>query len=352
MESNLERWVHWLTPPAVREEVLGDLAERNALPRAYLRDALRTLPFVIASRLRRTLHPLTLLVLGPFLYWATFWGGTNTRFLPALLATVLVIAVLALRDVYRAPAAFARWWRAVALDIALAMAMVLLAQLAFRLLAPSLMVPAKVLLSGFPLGMLILYFLRAQMPSGFQPPAFLSASHISLEELRVEISVTQSIIRRAVRIEIGACAVVALVFLVIAFWEPAPMARQLCMLFGTAGATFTGWFMWRHARVRPIPAGLDFSSTLAAYRADMARRARISRRYFWWYLLPLLAGPAALALMQVMSKPAALRSVLMILAVLVALCSLLTQLQRAGAAKVEHRVAQLGLATEKQPQHG
>lgn len=64
IDARLERWVRRLTPPASREEVLGDLAERCRTGRQYLAEALRTLPFVIGSRIRRTTHPLGVLVVG------------------------------------------------------------------------------------------------------------------------------------------------------------------------------------------------------------------------------------------------------------------------------------------------
>jgi hypothetical protein len=43
-----------LIPPACREEVLGDLCERNATPRQYVHDVFRTVPLVIAGRIRRS----------------------------------------------------------------------------------------------------------------------------------------------------------------------------------------------------------------------------------------------------------------------------------------------------------
>ena len=53
----IERVVQLLMPPASREHVLGDLSERYVSPRQYLVDALRTLPFVVVSRVRRTSNP-------------------------------------------------------------------------------------------------------------------------------------------------------------------------------------------------------------------------------------------------------------------------------------------------------
>jgi len=53
----MEAVVGLLLPPACREHVLGDLHERYTSPRQYVADALRVVPLVIASRIRRTTDP-------------------------------------------------------------------------------------------------------------------------------------------------------------------------------------------------------------------------------------------------------------------------------------------------------
>ena len=61
-----------LIPPACREEVLGDLYERNATPRQYVRDALRTVPLVVVSRVRRTSDLRLLAMYAIVLYFSFF----------------------------------------------------------------------------------------------------------------------------------------------------------------------------------------------------------------------------------------------------------------------------------------
>jgi hypothetical protein len=61
-------------PPACREEVLGDLHERYCSPGQYGLDALRTIPLVMASRIRRTSDPQVLLMQALALY-ASFVGA-------------------------------------------------------------------------------------------------------------------------------------------------------------------------------------------------------------------------------------------------------------------------------------
>ena len=62
----MEAVVRLLTPAACREHVLGDLCERYRSRRQYAFEALTTIPFVVASRIRRTssVGLLTLQVIG------------------------------------------------------------------------------------------------------------------------------------------------------------------------------------------------------------------------------------------------------------------------------------------------
>ncbi len=61
-------------PPASREEVVGDLHERYSSSGQYGLDALRTIPLVIVSRMRRTADPQVLLMQA-FAWYASFLGA-------------------------------------------------------------------------------------------------------------------------------------------------------------------------------------------------------------------------------------------------------------------------------------
>jgi hypothetical protein len=67
----LESFFARLIPPACREEVLGDLSEKYAGPLQYFFLAVRTVPFVIVSRARRTTSPAVLLT-DPLLIYGGF----------------------------------------------------------------------------------------------------------------------------------------------------------------------------------------------------------------------------------------------------------------------------------------
>jgi hypothetical protein len=58
----IEKLIGIFIPPACREEVFGDLRERNEGIQLFIYDALRTIPLVIVSRIRRTTDSVVLLM--------------------------------------------------------------------------------------------------------------------------------------------------------------------------------------------------------------------------------------------------------------------------------------------------
>jgi hypothetical protein len=101
-----------LLPPACREEVLGDLHERNATLARFCIDAGHTLPHVVVSRIRRIADPQLLVLQAITLYlcyYAAAWfesrallSGTWGLARPAIPA-LLVLLVLLLEDAYAKP---------------------------------------------------------------------------------------------------------------------------------------------------------------------------------------------------------------------------------------------------------
>jgi len=108
----IEKIIGILIPPACREEVLGDLRERNEGVQLFLYDALRTLPFVIFSRVRRTTDPVVLLMQAfccyvSFLTAAWFLDpkliGDRQGLLRLGIPCAIALVVLALADAYADP---------------------------------------------------------------------------------------------------------------------------------------------------------------------------------------------------------------------------------------------------------
>ena len=86
----LERIVLLAIPPVARESVAGDLWETYRSPRQYAAEALRTVPFVVASQMRRNLNLPAIMLQGALIF--VFFGGP---------ATSLLLPVLLLRDAYQ-----------------------------------------------------------------------------------------------------------------------------------------------------------------------------------------------------------------------------------------------------------
>jgi hypothetical protein len=114
----IEQIVRRLVPPANRESVMGDLSERYVSPAHYLNDALRALPFIVASRVRRTCNVGMLGFLAFVLWFGIFGGAFQKNWLVATVPTVLVMATLVLRDAYRTLQP--TWPRQALIDVAIA----------------------------------------------------------------------------------------------------------------------------------------------------------------------------------------------------------------------------------------
>jgi hypothetical protein len=341
----IARLVRVLVPPASREHVLGDLQERYVSPRQYLWDALRALPFIIASRLRRTTHPVGLLLAGAFFYWAVFWGNFQEHWRAALIPTLISLVVLALRDVYRDVTP--KWFRAVAVDMAIAASAVLLSQAMLAATGSELLLTRATLQVGFPFGFVIVFFARWQTPTGFhQPPGF--ARSVSMQELRTEIVGYETTIRRAVRIEIGACIFVAAAFFCM-LWAPAPLITKIGGGVTSLAALFIMWFLYTYARVRPIPETFGFVETVVGYQAELERRRRLSRSYGWWYVMPLSIGMGLMVIGQQLQHPDPLLRAAVSALILATVGAILVFVHRGLARKAQRRIEQLGQVSERVP---
>ena len=115
---SLETAIGFLIPPACREEVLGDLHERFTGLGHYIRDALFTVPFVIASRIRRTTDPAVILmealaVYLSFLVAAWYLDRSllsdPSRFWRLAIPVVAMVVALVLRDAYATPVIRLQW---------------------------------------------------------------------------------------------------------------------------------------------------------------------------------------------------------------------------------------------------
>ncbi len=108
----LEAIVGFLTPPACREVVLGDLYERYRSPMHYISDAWYSVPCVVYSRIRRAADP-GLLLMDAMLLYVSFIAAAwqldrellhgHLGLLRLAIPVAVAMAVLMLGDAYAKP---------------------------------------------------------------------------------------------------------------------------------------------------------------------------------------------------------------------------------------------------------
>jgi drug/metabolite transporter (DMT)-like permease len=175
----IEKGVGIFIPPACREEVLGDLRERNDGAQLFLYDALRTVPFVILSRVRRTTDSVVLLMEAFCCYVSFFTAAwvlqpsmTATRegLLRLAIPGAIALVVLMIADAYADPRK--KSLLRPVLAVALAFACV------FAVHAGRPLLPGPTLAAGSGMSILFLLVLRmlfppmADRPQQAQGPAF------------------------------------------------------------------------------------------------------------------------------------------------------------------------------------
>lgn len=175
----IEKGIGIFIPPACREEVLGDLRERNDGVQLFLYDALRTVPFVILSRVRRTTDSVVLLM-EAFCCYVSYLAAAWV-FSPSMIAKregLLLLAipcgialvVLMLADAYANPRKKSQLRPVLAVSLAFA------AVFAIHLARP--LLPMRIMAIGSGMSMLFLLVLRmlfpplADRPQQAQGPAF------------------------------------------------------------------------------------------------------------------------------------------------------------------------------------
>ena len=161
-----EALVALVLPPASREEVLGDLHESYTSPLQYFRDALATIPFVIAGRVRRTTDGQVLLMQS-FALYASFLAGAwldDAAFLRAELGLLrlafpagVALLVLVFVDAYSVPHSAIR-------GPVVALGCALVSQGAISFAEPQFAIPRFTALYGFVMSLLLCSAIRLAFP--------------------------------------------------------------------------------------------------------------------------------------------------------------------------------------------
>lgn len=277
----IETIVRLSIPACRREHVIGDLWERYRTPGSFLLDAIRTVPFIVVSQVRRTsmigsvlIHTFALVV-----GFAAGAGNINSAIAPVTAAVVGFV----LRDAYKSAVSLTA--RQVLRDHVVVAGFVAASQIVVALVSPDLLLSFRALVGGT-VSFGLTFFLRLQNPGigSPQPRQAFAQAPASLDALVTEVRMHERLGQRAIRIEMGAGIVVAAFFLI-----PSANATNWAVRVGWILASAYGLYVAavvsRH-RPRRMPDGLGFTASLEFYRATLERQHRTIRTMWLWYLMP------------------------------------------------------------------
>jgi hypothetical protein len=317
----LERLVLLAIPPAAREAVAGDLWETYRAPRQYAAEALRTVPFVIASQMRRNLNLPALMLQGALVF--TSLGGA---------AALVLMPLMMLLGAWRATAR-PDPRRAFQESILMASGVtILLLQIMSIHLPPRSNLDHFSWLSLFLEAMLLSPFLcifRAGLILlGDRRPAPASGD-LPLEELEQAYRDFARRARRRNQLEAAALALGAACGFHFRWNLP------LTGLFA-----LVAFYLLLHAAPRALPRLADFISLRARYQQELARQQQL-RQFLWWLwfapaLVALNAGLIQANLTAGRPMPAVLGGVGAVL-----LCFLVTALNREQDGRAQEQIQTL-----------
>jgi hypothetical protein len=312
----LEAVVALLVPPARREEVLGDLHERYTNPRQYVTDAIRTVPLVVASQIRRTTD-LGVLFLEAFSLYFCFFAGMlrlhlgNAPLMPeeprALsLLIPMAVALVALRFVDAYSNGQKRSTLKLILGTATAVAVVFLSEAALSLAGSNLALSGWGLLRGGILAVALLSMLRTAFPSGagaIRPAAAPGAEHATpLEAIQRSSAEFEARIRRRNLREYIAAGVVLVIFSVNLVTTHIAGARVGFALI-IAGILYVAYQLHTRGSAKSVPASASFAGHVDFYRQELERQRDLLRHIWSWYLGPLIPGMVVLMLSAGIAHP-------------------------------------------------
>lgn len=298
----VERTVHLLIPPAVREEVAGDLCERYRSQRQYIMEVTSMLPHIIASQIRRNTN-VPLLGVQALLLFFCFGGFVTSadaaaldvpRWLRAALPTLIALSALLLRDAYRENAEHPAW-RA-AFDVLIVFLSVVVSQILLAALNIAeilnenwILSPRRAIVAGA--GLPMLYCLR--LAANYRLPSI--GDEMSREDLGRDFQRFERNIRwRNRAIAIGGITAVSTAGPGL-FLQAAGLPAQIGWAVAFAGGLLVAGYIFFKSSVKPMPAEMGFTSSLAFYRGELERQSKILRSVWWWYLLsivPAIVGAA------------------------------------------------------------
>ena len=256
--------VRALIPPACREHVLGDLWERYRSPWQFVLDAAGTIPFVVASQIRRT-STLAGVVIHAFILFVSL-GASSKRPVAAVAALGGAMLGFVLRDAYKRGISISV--KQVAVDLGFGASGLIASQAIVALAQPGqLLTPSSYTVCAVAFG--VIFLLRLQNPNlgGISRQAM---THVpaTLEALMTEVRLFERMTRRGVRIEAYTGVAIAAFFVMPLVSSP-NWALRIGWALASAYGLYVAVIVWK-SQTPPMPESLEFGAALCT----LSRRAR------------------------------------------------------------------------------
>jgi hypothetical protein len=175
----IESLLAFLIPAVCREHVLGDLHERFTSLRQYIGDGVRTVPYVILSRIRRVIDMRVLLMEASALYFSFVSAAWRLEgvaflheqraFLRLTIPNVVALLVLIAGDAYSDPG-FRKSPLGRVLGAMVGVGSAFLSEVALSAVNAKLALPRWVVLSGSTMGIVLVSALRILFPRNTNRP--------------------------------------------------------------------------------------------------------------------------------------------------------------------------------------
>jgi hypothetical protein len=284
----LERLVFLAIPPAEREAVAGDLREMYVSPVQYLRSAAGTLPFVIASQIRRNANPPVLVIQASIviLLLGGFSGHSHAATVARDAAAAFLLLLFSLLfGVYRGRAAPSAKWAILEALLVSAAVLGYARAILFDLRASHRLDPDQPAWLLFmwlilPFGMPAVGALRAAMVLArerrrdpFTPAMPVAGIAAAYDDFAARV-------RRRNRIDMALLlGLTALSGFALAFFPLHRTVLGWAILYPVAAV-----YLFLHGAAPARPEGMNFSSLRAFFRREIRRQCQL--RSFLLWLLP------------------------------------------------------------------
>ena len=276
--------VRALIPPACREHVIGDLWERYRSPWQFVLDAAGTIPFVVASQIRRT-STLAGVVIHAFILFVSL-GVSSKRPVAAVAALGGAMLGFVLRDAYKRGISISV--KQVAVDLGFGASGLIASQAIVALAQPGqLLTPSSYTVCAVAFG--VIFLLRLQNPNlGGIPRQAITHLPVTREALMTEVRLFERMTRRGVTIEAYTGVAIAAFFVMPLVSSP-NWALRIGWALASAYGLYVAVIVWK-SQTPPMPESLEFGAALSHYRGELERRRRIIQTLWRWYLMPIVPG--------------------------------------------------------------